>query len=177
MKLADVARRLPEEVWQLLPPLLPPVVWCGNGRPPASTYDCVHAVFAVLGSGIAWRMLPTGFPSSQTAQRRLQVWLPRAALRTAWQQLAHRSEALQGINGDQCLLAGSKKPSNKGASRRGQVQSPVASAAQPGTSPVPLGPCRSGPSSPAPTPMTGVTPPSSSSASWDNPYGKNIHTA
>ena len=104
MKLTDFARQLPQEVCELFEPLLPPVVWCGNGRPPASNYDCLHALFYVLVSGIAWRMLPKGFPSYKTVQRRLKGWLQRDAFRTAWQQLAHRYEALQGINWDQILL-------------------------------------------------------------------------
>jgi transposase len=87
MKLTDFARQLPEEVWQLFQPLLPPVVGCGNGRPPASTYDCLQALFDVLVSGIAWRMLPKGFPSYKTVQRRLKLGLQRDLFRVAWQQL------------------------------------------------------------------------------------------
>jgi transposase len=146
MKLTDFARHLPEEVWHLFEPLLPPVVWCGNGRPPASNSDCLHAVFYVLVSGIAWRMLPTGFPSYKTVQRRLKVWLQCDAFRTAWQQLAHRYEALQGINWDQLLLDGSKKPSKKGANRPAPAPSIAASAARLSTSPVTPGRCRWGPS-------------------------------
>ena len=133
MKLTDFARQLPEEVWQLFQPLLPPVVWCGNGRPPASNYDCLHALFYVLVSGIAWRMLPKGFPSYKTVQRRLKLWLQRDTFRIAWHQLAQRYEALHGINWDQILLDGSKKPSKKGATRRGRVRSIAASAVRPCT--------------------------------------------
>ena len=133
MKLTDFARQLPEEVWQLFQPLLSPVVWCGNGRPPASNYDCLHALFYVLVSGIAWRMLPKGFPSYKTVQRRLKLWLQRDAFRTAWQQLAQRYEVLHGINWDQILLDGSKKPSKKGVNRRGRVRSIAASAVRPCT--------------------------------------------
>jgi transposase len=123
MQLTDFARQLPQEVWELFEPLLPPVVWCGTGRPPASNYDCLHALFYVLVSGIAWRMLPKSFPSYKTVQRRLRLWLERDTFRTAWQPLAQRYEALQGINWDQILLDGSKKPSKKGANRRGRVPS------------------------------------------------------
>jgi transposase len=133
MKLTDFARQLPEEVWQLFQPLLPPVVWCGNGRPPASNYDCLHALFYILVSGIAWRMLPKGFPSYKTVQRRLTLWLQRDAFRTAWQQLAQRYEVLHGINWDQILLDGSKKPSKKGVNRGGRVRSIAASAVRPCT--------------------------------------------
>jgi transposase len=130
MQLTDFARQLPEELWELFEPLLPPVVWCGNGRPPASNYDCVHALFYVLVTGIAWRMLPRGFPSYKTVQRRLQVWLQLDTFRTAWQQLAYRYEALQGINWDQLLLDGSKKPAKKGATRPAPARSTAASVAR-----------------------------------------------
>ncbi len=131
MKLTDFARQLPEEVWQLFHPLLPAVVWCGNGRPPASNYDCLQALFYILVSGIGWRMRPKGLPSYKTVQRRLTLWLQRDAFGTARQQLAQRYEVLHGINWDQILLDGSKKPSKKGVNRRGRVRSIAASAVRP----------------------------------------------
>jgi transposase len=133
MQLTDFARRLPDDVWALFEPLLPARVWCGNGRPPASNRECLHAVFYVLISGIAWRMLPKGCPSYKTVQRRLKPWLQRDAFRQAWQRLAQRYERLQGINWDQILLDGSKKPAKRGANRRGRRRSIVPSAARPCT--------------------------------------------
>jgi hypothetical protein len=62
-------------------------------------------------------MLPPGFPSYKTAQRRLTGWLHLEAFRTAWAQLAQRYAALQGINWDEVRLDGSKKPAKKGARR------------------------------------------------------------
>jgi transposase len=133
MQLTDFARRLPDDVWALFEPLLPARLWCGNGRPPASNKECLHAVFYVLISGIAWRMLPVGFPSYKTVQRRLKLWLQRDAFRQAWAQLAQEYERLQGINWDQVLLDGSKKPAKKGVSGRGLPRSTAASAAPPCT--------------------------------------------
>ena len=72
----------------------------------------------VLVTGIGWQMLPSGFPSYKTVQRRLKGWLHHEAFRRAWQQLAQRYDTLQGINWDEVLLDGSKKPAKKGASRR-----------------------------------------------------------
>jgi len=133
MQLTDFARRLPDDVWTLFEPLLPPRVWAGNGRPPATNKECLHAVFYVLIAGIAWRMLPLGFPSYKTVQRRLKLWLQRDTFRQAWGQLAQRYERLQGINGDQILLDGSKKPSKKGVNRRGRPRSIAPSVALPCT--------------------------------------------
>ena len=38
MQLTDFARQVPEEVWTLFAPLLPPVVWGGNGCPPGQVH-------------------------------------------------------------------------------------------------------------------------------------------
>ena len=118
MQLTDFAREVPEDVWALFAPILPPVVWCGNGCPPYDNRECLHAVLYVLVTGIGWRMLPLGFPSYKTAQRRLKVWLELDAFRTAGRQLAQRYDARQGINWDEGRLEGSKKPATKGASKR-----------------------------------------------------------
>jgi len=130
MQLTDFARKVPEDVWILFAPILPPVVWCGNGCPPYDNRACPQAVLYVLVTGIGWRMLPSGFPSDKTVQRRLKVWLEQEALRRAWQQLAQRYEALPGINWAEVLLEGSKKPAKKGARRRVPAPWIAASAGQ-----------------------------------------------
>ena len=112
---------MPQDVGALFAPSLPPVGWCGNGGPPYDNRECLHAVLYVLVTGIGWRMLPSGFPSYKTVQRRLKVWLQQDAFRRAWQQLAQRYDALQGINWDEVLLDGAKKPAKKGARRPGPV--------------------------------------------------------
>ena len=63
MQLHDLARRLPDDIWVIFEPLLPATVWVGNGRPPATNRDCLHALRYVLASGIAWEFLPWCFPS------------------------------------------------------------------------------------------------------------------
>jgi transposase len=133
MQLKDLARRLPDDIWAIFEPLLPARVWVGNGRPPASNRECLHALLYVLASGIAWEMLPWCFPSYKTVHRRLKDWLRKDAFLTAWKQLAERYERLHGINWDQILLDGSKKPSKKGVRRRGRLRSIAASRGVPST--------------------------------------------
>jgi transposase len=118
MQLTDFARKVPDDVWALFEPILPSVVWCGNGCPPDDNRECRHAVLYVLVTGSGWRMLPLGFPSYKTGQRRLTVWLQQEAFRRAWEQLAQRDEALQGINWEEGVLDGSKPPANKGANKQ-----------------------------------------------------------
>ncbi len=44
MALKDIARELPEEIWAVFEPILPRVIWCGNGRPPKGNRECFHAL-------------------------------------------------------------------------------------------------------------------------------------
>lgn len=122
MQLKDFARRLPDEVWVEFESVLPPVVWCGNGRKPYSNHICLHALLYVLASGISWEMLPVGFPSYKTVQRRLKVWLELDCFHTVWKRLAQRYQELYGINWDQVLLDGAKRPAKKGGTRPAVIQ-------------------------------------------------------
>jgi transposase len=119
MKLHTLARRLPDEVWAIFEPILPPVAWSGEGRPPVSNHKVLHALLYVLITGIGWEYVPPCFPCGKTVQDRLRAWLRLDAFRTAWEQLARRYEALHGINWDKVLLDGSKKPAKKGGEDTG----------------------------------------------------------
>lgn len=122
MRLSDVARRVPPEVWAVFEPVLPPVRWCGNGRPPVSNERVLHALLYVLVSGIGWQMLPwPAFPSAKTVRRRLRRWREDDLFRVTWARLAERYDALVGINWDQLCIDGSKRPSKKGESVRARV--------------------------------------------------------
>jgi transposase len=117
MELKDIARRLPDAIWGAFEPLLPAVVWRGNGRPPKGNKECLHGLLYVLVAGIAREMLPPCWPSYKTIQRRLKCWLRLDVFHQAWKELARKYERLHGVNWDQVLLDGSKKPAKKGASR------------------------------------------------------------
>ncbi len=141
MQLKDFARRLPDEVWALFEPILPARIWCGNGRPPKSDRDCFHALLYVLVTGIPWEMLPAGFPSHKTVRRRLKVWLALDVFHRVWRQLAERYQTLHGINRDQVLLDGSKKPAKKGASKPGRRPWTAPNVGPPCSSRAMVGPC------------------------------------
>lgn len=133
MQMKDIARRLPDELWEAFRPYLPEKVYAGNGRPPASNRDCLHALLYVLVTGIGWDYLPFCFPSAKTVQRRLKEWLRSDAFLGTWKDLAEKYQQINGINWDQILLDGSKKPSKKGANRRGHLRSIAVSRALPST--------------------------------------------
>jgi transposase len=119
MQLRHIARRLPEEVWNLFEPILPPVVYAGTGRRPASNHACLHGLLYVLVTGIGWDYVPPCFPCGRTIKERLATWLKQDCFLAAWQQMAQRYQQLHGINWDQILLDGSKKPAKKGGEDTG----------------------------------------------------------
>jgi transposase len=130
LTLEKLARRLPDEVWAAFEPVLPKVIWCGNGRPPRENRDCLHAVIYVGISGIGWKMLPPCFPSYKTVQHRLGVWLELEAFRSVWSSCVRRYELLRGINFDQLSIDGSREAAKKGESRAAPIRRIAASAAR-----------------------------------------------
>src|SRR5262249_4890874 len=133
MKLTAFVADVREDVWAVFEPVLPPVVWQGVGCKPYSNRACLHALLYVLIAGIGWELLPKGFPSYKTVQRRLQRWLALDCCHTAWQQRAERYVRLHGIHWDQVLLDGSEKPSTKGVKRRGRRRRIAVSVVPPST--------------------------------------------
>lgn len=122
MEIKDIARRLPEEIWTVFEPILPPAVWAGNGRKPHSNHACLHGILYVLVAGIPWETMPPNFPSYKTCQRRLDHWIETGCFQQAWRKLVDDYDALHGINGDRLCLDGSKHPAKKGAKRRARVR-------------------------------------------------------
>ena len=111
----SLARHLPDELWQAFEPVLPPVVWCGNGRPPIDNRTCLHAALYVLISGIGWNLLPACFPCGKTVRKRFTCWMQSDAFAKVWSACAARYQASRGINFDQLSIDGARKPAKKGA--------------------------------------------------------------
>jgi putative transposase len=84
--MSDTRRAYPSDLsdaeWALLAPLLPPPAPCGRPRkwPERLVAD---AVFYVLRSGCAWRMLPREFPPWPTVYARFRRWRVSGTLRRA----------------------------------------------------------------------------------------------
>jgi putative transposase len=64
---------LTDKQWQLVKPLLPPAK--PGGRPRSTDErEILNAIFYVLKSGCAWRMLPHDFPPYQTIYEFFCAW-------------------------------------------------------------------------------------------------------
>jgi transposase len=71
------ASLLPDALWNLIQPLLPPLpLRPKGGRPRLPDRSCLTGILFVLRSGIPWEMLPQelGCGSGMTCWRRLRDW-------------------------------------------------------------------------------------------------------
>lgn len=119
MTFETLARRLPDEIWAAFEPVLPPVIWCGNGRPPVSNQSCLHAAIFILISGTPWKLMPPGFPSYKTVLNRWKRWLELDAFRRIWARCAAAHQIQCGINFDQLSIDGARKAAKKGVKTPG----------------------------------------------------------
>jgi transposase len=96
---------VPDELWQVVQPLLPrhQAQSGKRGRPPVQDRACLTGIVFVLQSGIPWWMLPQemGCGSGVTCWRRLRYWQRRGI----WKKLLH---ALLQRLGREGRLDGSK---------------------------------------------------------------------
>ena len=70
---------VPDGLWNLIEPLLPPLkTKLRGGRPCVPDRACFKGILFVLRSGIPWEMLPKelGCGSGMTCWRRLRDWQP-----------------------------------------------------------------------------------------------------
>ena len=64
---------LTDEQWEILQPLIPPEK--PGGRPRKTNIrEVINAIFYLLRSGCAWRLLPHDFPSWQTVYTYFRQW-------------------------------------------------------------------------------------------------------
>ena len=120
MQLKEIVKRLPDEVWNVFEPILPKKVWAGNGRPPASDRDCLHALLYVLILGISRELLPWCFPSYTTVQRRLKIWMQNDCFLTAW---THWPKATKSCTASIGTKSSSTAPKNR--QKRGSIDGAI----------------------------------------------------
>jgi len=90
---------LPDEVWELLEPLLPARNWW-MGRPTEVDLQQIAAgIFYVLRTGVQWQALPRAeFGPPSTVYYYFRQWADAHVFERLWQQALERYDALAGLD-------------------------------------------------------------------------------
>lgn len=113
-----MARRLTDEQWEIISPLIPPQKRRedGRGRPWRDTREVMDGIFWILRTGAAWQDLPDGFPPYQTCHRRFQQWVRSGTFKKVLCALAEDLGARGGLKLSECFIDGTFVSAKKGGS-------------------------------------------------------------
>jgi transposase len=129
---------VPDELWELVEPLLPRrerrFRYPGRKRFPDREALC--GILFVLHTGIAWQQLPAelGFGSGVTCWRRLDEWQRAGVWEQLHQLLLTRLRAAGEIEWSRAVVDSSQIQAKKGAPKRARARSTGAVRAQSSTS-------------------------------------------
>lgn len=92
-------REIPEGLWKLIEPILPPDKPPGeNGRPRVPNRTVLNGILYVLRTGCQWKMVPREYSSGSTCHRRFQTWVRAGIFERIWRVCLQHYDDLQGID-------------------------------------------------------------------------------
>jgi transposase len=92
-------REIPDELWELIEPILPPDKPPGaNGRPRVLNRTVLNGILYVLRTGCQWKMVPREYRSGSTCHLRFQSWVRAGLFARIWRVALEHYDDLQGID-------------------------------------------------------------------------------
>ncbi len=128
---------VPEELWEVVEPLLPPEPpKPKGGRPRVPDRACLTGIVFVLKTGIPWEYLPRelGCGSGMTCWRRLRAWTEAGVWHRLHQALLERLAGAGQLDWSRASLDSASIPAKRGATRWGRTPPIAASPAPSATS-------------------------------------------
>lgn len=116
---------LPESLWLIIEPLLPPIsAKPRGGRPPVPARAALTGILFVLRTGIPWEMLPTemGCGSGVTCWRRLRDWQAAGVWDRLHRELLRRLRDADRIDWSRACIDSSSIAAKRGAPRPARTQ-------------------------------------------------------
>ena len=116
---------LPDELWEIIAPLIPPEPSKPKGgRPRISDRQVLTGILFVLRTGIPWELLPQemGCGSGMTCWRRLRDWQEAGVWQKIHRALLDRLGESDQIDWSRASLDSASVPAPGGAKRPGRIQ-------------------------------------------------------
>jgi transposase len=142
------AHTVPDALWSIVEPLLPPEPpKPKGGRPRVPGRAALAGILFVLRSGIPWEMLPSemGCGSGITCWRRLRDWQEAGVWDRLHRELLRRLRGADRIDWSRACVDSASLPAKKGAVRWGRTR-PIAASRAPSATSSPTGAASRSPS-------------------------------
>lgn len=92
-------REIPDDLWELIEPHLPPDKPPGtNGRPRVPNRVVLNGILFVLRTGCQWKMVPHEYGSGSTCHLRFQTWVRLGIFEKIWRKCLKHYDDLKGID-------------------------------------------------------------------------------
>lgn len=92
-------REIPDDLWKLIEPILPPDKPLGsNGRPRVPNRTVLNGILFVLRTGCQWKMVPRQYSSGSTCHLRFQTWVRAGVFERIWRVCLKHYDNLRGID-------------------------------------------------------------------------------
>jgi len=92
-------REIPDDLWELIEPILPPDKPAGaNGRPRVPNRTALNGILYVLRTGCQWKMVPRQYSSGSTCHLRFQAWVRDGIFERIWRVCLQHYDDLRGID-------------------------------------------------------------------------------
>jgi transposase len=128
---------VPDDLWSIVEPLLPPQPpKPKGGRPPVPNRAALGGILFVLRSGIPWEMLPQemGCGSGVTCWRRLRDWQAAGVWDRLHRELLRRLRDADRIDWSRACVDSASVPAKRGGAAVGRTRRTAASRAPSATS-------------------------------------------
>ena len=116
---------LPDELWQLIKPLLPPdKPPRANGRPRVPNRQVLTGILFVLRTGIPWEYLPQemGCGCGMTCWRRLHEWQETGVWQKVYETLLARLRQADAIDWSRAVVDSASVRAVFGGRKRGPIR-------------------------------------------------------
>ena len=92
-------REIPDDLWDIVAPLLPPEKPPGpNGRPQVFNRIVLDGVLYVFRTGCQWKSLPREYTSGSTSHRHYHKWVRSGIFEKIWKICLEYYDDLEDIN-------------------------------------------------------------------------------
>jgi putative transposase len=112
---------IPDEMWLMLSPILPPVeAKPQGGRPPVDNYRIVCGILYRLRTGCQWKAVPARYGSGSTLHRRFQEWVALGIFQDVFEIMLRFYDDLKGIGWEWMCLDAALIKAPKGGDATGR---------------------------------------------------------